>query len=76
MPRLPRVSGPQTSAALRRLGFRDRHQVGSHLVMVHEDGRRAVVPQHAARKLRLGTLHRILREASVSREEFAKALCP
>jgi len=44
--------------------------------MVHEDGRRAVVPQHAARKLRLGTLHRILREASVSREEFAKALCP
>ena len=74
MPRLPRVSGPKASAALRRLGFCDHHQVGSHLVMVHEDGRRAVVPQHATRKLRLGTLHQILREAGVSREAFMEAL--
>ena len=74
MPRLPRVSGPKTAAALRRLGFRDHHRVGSHLVMVHADGRRAVVPQHGARKLRLNTLHRILREAEVSREEFIQAL--
>lgn len=74
MRKLPRVSGTRVAAGLRRLGFADHHQRGSHLVMVHPDGRRAVVPQHGARVLRAGTLRNILREAEVDPEAFGEAL--
>jgi len=74
LPKLPRVSGRQIAAALRRLGFRDKRQKGSHLVLTHEDGRRAVVPQHGSKVVLPATLLSILEEAGVSREELRGAL--
>ena len=51
-------------AALKRAEFYAVRQRGSHLALVHEDGRRAVVPIHCA-PLKLGTLRAILREARI-----------
>jgi predicted RNA binding protein YcfA (HicA-like mRNA interferase family) len=52
-------------AALKRAEFRALRQAGSHLALVHPDGRRAVVPIHRA-PLRPGTLRSILRHAGMS----------
>ena len=51
-------------SALKRAEFRADRQTGSHLTLVHRDGRRAVVPLHRA-PLRPGTLRAILREAGM-----------
>ena len=74
MPRLPRLTGAELAAAFRRLGFPDHHQRGSHLVMFHPDGRRAVIPQHGSKVLKAGTVHRILREARVGLDELLAVL--
>ena len=68
MPKLPRVSGTQTIRALGKLGFFQVRQKGSHAVLRNQDGRGCVVPLH--RELKLGTLAGVLRQASVSTEEF------
>jgi predicted RNA binding protein YcfA (HicA-like mRNA interferase family) len=67
MPKLPRVSGQKTVRALERLGFERRRQRGSHLVM-RRGSAVCVVPMH--RELDQGTLRGVLRQASVSEQEF------
>jgi predicted RNA binding protein YcfA (HicA-like mRNA interferase family) len=47
MPRLPSLDGKELVAALERLGFRVARVKGSHHILLHEDGRRTVVPVHA-----------------------------
>ena len=49
-------------AALKQAEFRALRQAGSHLVLEHPDGRRAIVPIHRE-SLRPGTLRAILRHA-------------
>lgn len=71
MPKLPRVTPAEVARRLRRAGFVDDHQKGSHLTMRHPDGRRAVVPMHTG-DLPVGTLHAILSGAEVTREEFLR----
>jgi predicted RNA binding protein YcfA (HicA-like mRNA interferase family) len=51
-------------AALKRAEFSAVRQTGSHLALVHGDGRRAVVPLHRS-PLKPGTLRAILREAGM-----------
>jgi predicted RNA binding protein YcfA (HicA-like mRNA interferase family) len=50
--------------------------VGSHHVLKHpEDARRTViVPVHAGRNLKRGTLRSIIRQAGFTVQEFAKLL--
>ncbi len=55
--------------ALRKLGFSVVHKKGSHVRLVHTDGRRVTVAIHP-RPLSLGTLHSILRQAEITREEL------
>jgi len=74
-PKLRRVSGPETIRALERLGFEQVRQRGSHVVLRKQTSERTigcVVPVH--RKLALGTLRGILRQAGVSVEEFQENL--
>ena len=71
MPKLPVVSGPDLVRALERLGFEQRRQRGSHVVLRRgEQG--GVVPLHA--ELKRGTLAGILRQADISAEELLEAL--
>jgi predicted RNA binding protein YcfA (HicA-like mRNA interferase family) len=54
---------------LKRAGFAERRQSGSHLVLRHEDGRQTYLPMHT-RDVPLGTFRSILKQAGLGEEEF------
>lgn len=62
-------------AALKRAGFVEHHQTGSHLVLRREGSppRRVVVPMHH-RDLKPGTLRSIVRESGLTVEQFVALL--
>ena len=70
MPKLPRISGAEVVRALRRLGFEQVRQSGSHVILRRES-KGCVVPLHA--EIKVGTLAGVLRQAEVSTEEFMRA---
>ncbi|MEW6745990.1 MAG: type II toxin-antitoxin system HicA family toxin [Planctomycetota bacterium] len=71
---LPRVSGREAVAVLRKFGYEVDRQRGSHIVLRHHRPpyRRLVVPDH--RELAKGTLRAIIRQAGLSVEESTSAL--
>ena len=71
MPKLPRLSGADLIRALRRLGFAQIRQTGSH-VMLRNGSRGCVVPLHS--EVKVGTLAGVLRQAEVSHDDFMNAL--
>jgi predicted RNA binding protein YcfA (HicA-like mRNA interferase family) len=75
MPKLRRLSGRETIRALERLGFAQVRQRGSHVVLKKQTPAGAVgcvVPLH--RELAIGTLRGILKQASVTPDEFMEQL--
>ena len=72
--RLPRVTGREVAAALRRLGFELVRVRGSHHFLRHPDGRATVVPVHRGETIGPGLLSKILRECEISQEQLAEAL--
>ena len=82
MPKLPRVRAEETIRALKRLGFEQVRQRGSHVILKkliaapNETESReigCVVPLHQ-KTLAVGTLKSILKQANVSVEEFISNL--
>ncbi len=74
MPKLPRVTSEQMARALRRAGFADDRQKGSHLTMLNpKSRRRVVVPMHG-RVLGTGLTHDILKQAGLTVEQFCELL--
>lgn len=71
MSKLPQVKSQEIIKVLRKLDFEVVRQTGSHIRLYHPDGRRVSVPRHN-RPLFIDTLHSILRQAKLSREEFLK----
>lgn len=71
---MPKIYTPkQTIKKLKKLGFIEDRQSGSHKVFYNlVTSKRAVVPYHL-KELPKGTLSAILRESGVSKEEFEKA---
>lgn len=67
-PHFPVMSGSQMIALLRRAGFVQVSQKGSHVKMRHVNGRVAIIPNH--RELAQGTLRSILRQAGLSENDF------
>lgn len=75
MTRLPRITATDLVRALKRLGFVEARQTGSHLVLTRETTRaRVVVPMHPGRTLKLGTLKAILDEGGVTVNEVIEVL--
>ena len=75
MVKLPSVSGERLVRALRRAGFVELRQKGSHVSLEKRVGKkvfRTVVPLHAS--LAKGTLADILKQAGLTREEFLQLL--
>lgn len=60
--------------ALRKLGFYQIRQKGSHIFFIHRDGRNTLVPKHGGEDISKGLLRQILREIKISPEEFLKYL--
>jgi predicted RNA binding protein YcfA (HicA-like mRNA interferase family) len=72
---LPAVSGRELIRALRRAGFVELRQKGSHVSLEKRaaDGyRRTVVPLH--REIRPGTLSDILNQSGLSKEDLRELL--
>jgi predicted RNA binding protein YcfA (HicA-like mRNA interferase family) len=75
MPKLPSVSGERVVRALKRSGFLELRQRGSHVSLEKRVGERlfrTVVPMHSS--LAKGTLSDILKQFGLSVEEFLELL--
>jgi predicted RNA binding protein YcfA (HicA-like mRNA interferase family) len=73
MSKLPRVSGRETIRVLKKVGFDERRQHGSHVILRRDNPfAQLVVPDH--KELDTGTLRAILRQADVSIEMFCSLL--
>lgn len=70
--KLPLLSAQELIKILRKLGFQEIRQRGSHKYLKHADGRTTVVPIHPGRDIGRGLLLEILKEIEISREEFLK----
>jgi len=71
MPSLPVISGAEAVRALQRLGFIVVRQRGSHIVL-RKGSQACVVPNH--REIKTGTLAGLLKQGSVSIDDFISAL--
>lgn len=73
MSKLPRLSGREVVAALKKVGFQEKRQHGSHIILRRDNPfAQTVVPDH--RELDRGTLRAILRQSGLSVEGFNELL--
>ena len=72
MTRLPFCGGADAVRAFQKIGYEVDHQTGSHLILRHPSGRRLTVPNHG--ELAKGTLRALIRDAGVTKEQFAELL--
>jgi predicted RNA binding protein YcfA (HicA-like mRNA interferase family) len=73
MSSLPRVSGAECVKALIKIGFTVKRQHGSHIILRRDSPfSQLVVPNH--KELDRGTLRSIIRQASISVDEFNQLL--
>lgn len=72
MSKLKRISAKKVIQKLKRIGFIETHQRGSHLYLKSGDGLKIVtVPMHGSKDIPIGTLYNIVvKQASLSVEEF------
>lgn len=72
MPRFPVITARKLIKILKKAGFIEYHQVGSHLQLKHSDGRRTTVSNHPSHEIGRKTLKSILNDMRISPEEFRK----
>jgi predicted RNA binding protein YcfA (HicA-like mRNA interferase family) len=68
--KLRQITGRELIAFLRRHGFEIDRQSGSHVILIHGDGRRVTVPVHAGRTIGKGLLRSILNDARLTRDDL------
>ena len=71
MTKLPRLSGKEVLKALKKAGFTEARQRGSHVIMIKETSYGkipTVVPMH--KEIDTGTLLEIIRQSKMTRDEF------
>lgn len=71
--RFPTVSSREFIRALRRLGFAEVRQTGSHITLRHPDGRAVTVPDHGGADIDRDFAKRLLRQAQVPVPDFLAA---
>lgn len=74
MTRLPTLKAKQIIKALKKLGFVEKRQSGSHIFFSHPDGRTTVVPRHPGKDICRGLTKKILKDIEIRQEEFIKIL--
>lgn len=72
--RLPMLKARDVIKVLKKLGFFEIRQKGSHICFKHPDGRFTLVPRHGGEDIGKGLLRQILREIEVDPEKFLKYL--
>ena len=75
MARLPSLTARKIIRDLKRAGFVEDRQKGSHLILIHpETNARTVVPIHTGRTIKEPLLRAIVRDANLTPDEFLKLL--
>ena len=65
-PRTPRLTARQVIKQLKKAGFIEIGQTGSHLKLFNQETRRtAIVPIHSSKVIPLGTLKAIKKQADI-----------
>jgi predicted RNA binding protein YcfA (HicA-like mRNA interferase family) len=73
--KLPALRVREVVRALERAGFVKWRQKGSHLTMFREgDSRVLTIPVHFSSTIPKGTLHAILKQAGLNKEDFLRFL--
>jgi predicted RNA binding protein YcfA (HicA-like mRNA interferase family) len=71
MARLPSLTARKLIRALRRAGFVEDRQRGSHLILIHPQTKaRTVVPVHTGRTLKEPLVRAIIRDANLTVDEL------
>jgi len=74
-PRLPAVEAKELARVARKLGFVFDRQKGSHAVYLRQTDRaRIVIPMHAGRTIRPGTLMGILEDIGITADRLLQLL--
>jgi predicted RNA binding protein YcfA (HicA-like mRNA interferase family) len=73
MTQMPTVKPQRLIRYLKRLGFSEVRQSGSHKFFKHSDGRTTVVPLHA-KDIGRGLLRAILDDIEISQSEFIREI--
>lgn len=72
---LPALNARKVIRALKRAGFVEDRQKGSHLILIQPHTKsRTVIPIHGSRTIKKPLLRAILREANLSIKEFMELL--
>ena len=75
MSKLPSLTARQIARALKRAGFVEDRQKGSHLILIQPTTKaRTVVPIHRGKTIKESLLRGILRDANLSTDEFVELL--
>ncbi len=75
MAQLPSLTARKVVRALKRAGFVEDRQKGSHLILIHpESNARTVVPMHSGRTIKEPLLRAIVRDAGLRVQEFLELL--
>jgi predicted RNA binding protein YcfA (HicA-like mRNA interferase family) len=71
MAKLPAVTARQVLRVLKRAGFVEERQKGSHVILFHPQKKtRTVVPVHSGKTLKRPLLKAILNDAGLTLQEF------
>jgi predicted RNA binding protein YcfA (HicA-like mRNA interferase family) len=72
---LPALNARKVIRALKRAGFVEDRQKGSHLILIHlRKKARTVIPIHGSKTIKKPLLRAIIRDANLSVEEFVALL--
>ena len=74
MNRLPILKARDLIKILKKLGFEEMRQKGSHLFFQHNDGRTTLVPIHGGEDIGRGLLRQIIGQIKLLPEEFLDLL--
>ena len=69
MPPAPVLTARRVLAVLKRHGFVESRQSGSHLRLVHPDGRAVTVPMHSG-DIKRATMRMIIQQSGLGTEAF------
>lgn len=72
MSRLSALTGKKLISLLKKVGFEQVRQRGSHVFLKHPDGRVTVIPFHKGETIGPGLLSKILRDVEMTRDDLLK----
>lgn len=72
--KLPVIKPKDAVKALKKAGFEEKRQTGSHLILRHSQTKKIIVVPMHSKDIKKGTLRSILRQADLSVEEFVNLL--